>query len=178
MDNKRLTEQDRQQKIFQEIEKKYRSYIFLVITSVLGRAGTKEDAEELVQDTLYALWTHPYALQSERLKAYLCVTARNQAKNWLRDHHLLPIEPAIVEIPDPAGSLEDITVQRELARQLHRAMRQLSPKDREIFLRHYFYLQTAGEIAERLGIPRNTVLSRLSRGRKRLQKALNREGFF
>lgn len=175
--NKQLTEQE-QQEIFQEIAQKYRSYILLVITSVLGRAGTREDAEELVQDTLYALWNHSYVLQSKHLKAYLCVTARNQAKNWLRGHHLLPIEPAIVEIPDPAGSLEDLTIQRELAQQLHRAIRRLSPKDREIFLRHYFYLQTAGEIAERLGVPRNTVLSRLARGRKRLQKTLNKEGFF
>lgn len=95
---------------------------------MLGRAGTREDAEELIQDTLYALWNHPYVLQSEQLKAYLCVTARNQAKNWLRGHHLLTIKSAIVEIPDPAGSLEDITVQRELAQQLHRAIRCLSPQ--------------------------------------------------
>lgn len=178
MGNRQLTERDRQQKIFQEIAQKYRSYIFLVITSVLGSAGTREDAEELVQDTLYALWNHSYVLQSKNLKSYLCVTARNQAKNWLRGHHLLPIEPDVVEIPDPAGSLEDITVQRELSQQLHRAMRRLSPRDREIFLLHYFYLQTAGEIAGRLGVPRNTVLSRLARGRKRLQKTLNKEGFF
>lgn len=81
MGNKQLTEQDRQQEIFHEIAKKYHSYIFLVITSALGRSWAREDAEELVQDTLYALWNHPYTLQSkaQRVLRLLCLACARLA---------------------------------------------------------------------------------------------------
>ena len=178
MDNERTAEQmqDQQQEAFKEIAKKYYRYAYIVIANVLGRAGTKEDAEELVQDTLYSLWSHAYVLQSKHLKSYICVTARNKAKNWLRSCQRIPIEPAIIEIPDPEGSLEDAAIRKELAHNLRNAIRRMAPKDREIFLRHYYYLQTAEEISQRMGIPRSTVLSRLNRGRKSLQKTLNKEG--
>ena len=51
----------------------------------------------------------------------------------------------------------------------------MRPKDREIFLRYYYYLQTTDQIAETMGIPPSTVRSRLSRGRKTLKETLSKE---
>ena len=51
----------------------------------------------------------------------------------------------------------------------------MRPKDREIFLRYYYCLQTAVEIAAALHMPSSTVRSRLVRGRKALAKALGKE---
>ncbi len=83
-----------------------------------------------------------------------------------------------IEIPDPKSSPEDTSAQREQIRQLRRAIHSMRPKDREIFLRHYYYLQTTKEISMDMNIPVNTVLSRLMRGRKKLQKMLNKEESF
>ena len=47
--------------------------------------------------------------------------------------------------------------------------------DREIFLRHYFYEQSAAEIALLLDMSTNTVKSRLRRGRERLRAELVKE---
>ena len=51
----------------------------------------------------------------------------------------------------------------------------MRPKDREIFLRYYYCLQTAEEIAAALHMPSSTVRSRLVRGRKALAKVLGKE---
>lgn len=155
--------------------KKYHGYVYTVIANILGRAGGHEDIEELLQDTFYSVWTHTENIRPGKLKAYLGTTARNQAKSWLRSRRTLPMASDVIEIADPDGSLEDEAVRRELAQRLRRAVHQLRPKDREIFLRHYYYLQTAEEIARRMGIPKNTVLSCLLRGRKKLNKILSQE---
>ena len=87
----------------------------------------------------------------------------------------MPTGIDLIDIPDLSKSLEDETVQKEMARLIRRAVRQMMPKDREIFLRHYYYLQTAEQIATRMNLSRNTVLSRLARGKKTLKKVLNKE---
>ena len=83
-----------------------------------------------------------------------------------------------VEIPDSGNTLDDLAEQEELARQIRSALNRMRPKDREIFLRYYYYLQTTGEIAMHMDIPVNTVCSRLMRGRKILKKSLSKEGVY
>ena len=58
---------------------------------------------------------------------------------------------------------------------MRRAVDSLRPKDRDIFLRYYFYLQPIETIAETLGLAPASVRSRLSRGRETLRKKLERE---
>lgn len=159
-----------------ELMAKYSRYVYNVIAYILGHAGEHEDVEELLQDTFYSVWQHAERIPAKKLKAYLGTTARNKAKNWLRDHQKMPTVPDYIEVQAPGDSLEDATVRKETAYQVRHAIRQMTPRDREIFLRYYFFLQTTGEIAEWMEIPRNTVLSRLARGRKILQKALSKEG--
>ena len=50
-----------------------------------------------------------------------------------------------------------------------------TPVDREIFLRYYYYLQPAPEIAQAMGLTHGAVRTRLSRGRAALKKTLLQE---
>ena len=154
--------------------KKYYRYVYTVVANVLGIRGTHEDIEELVQDTFYAVWSHANGIQGS-LKAYLSTSARNKAKSWLQNQWELPMALDTVEIPDTIASLDAVAKHAELNRSLMCAINQMRTKDREIFLRFYFYMQTTEEIAERLGISANAVRVRLSRGRTVLKKALNKE---
>ena len=86
----------------------------------------------------------------------------------------MPMDLDTVEIADPGGSLEDAARQTELSGYIQRAIDSMRPKDREIFLRYYFHLQTGEEIAVDMGIPKGTVFSRLARGRKILGKILSK----
>lgn len=169
---------DHQQDALELMMKKYRPYVYTILSNMLGTAGSSEDVEELLQDTFYAIWSHADSIYEGKLKAYLITTARNKAKTWLQQHQDLPMALDTIEIPDPKSSPEDTSAQREQIRQLRRAIHSMRPKDREIFLRHYYYLQTTKEISMDMNIPVNTVLSRLMRGRKKLQKMLNKEESF
>ena len=170
--------QDGRQDAMTDLMDKYDRYVHSVIAGMIGGAGRSEDIEELVQDVFYSVWNHAGSIEKRKLKAYLGTTARNKAKNYLRGKRDIPMALDSVELPDPTGSLEDLAVQEELSRSIRRALHRMGPRDSEIFLRHYYYLQTAETISEQMGIPRSTVLSRLSRGRKTLQKIMNKEGLF
>ena len=167
--------QARQQDSMETFMNKYYRYVYTVIANILGTSGGQQDIEELAQDAFYSVWNHAGDISPRKLKAYLGTTARNRAKSWLRSHKELPMALDTVEIPDPGDSLEDAAVQAELCRKLRQAISRMRPKDREIFLRHYYYLQNTAEIAELMNMPRNTVLTRLARGRKILKKTLSKE---
>ena len=75
--------------------------------------------------------------------------------------------------PGPAELLEQ-EQRRELVRELLDA---LCPRDREIFLRHYYYGQTTAEIGQALAMSPSTVKVRLHRGRKKLKELLSDRGY-
>lgn len=166
--------QNREQKAMERMVRKYRAYLCTVIANILGSYGAEQDVEELVQDAFYAVWNHANGIHGN-LKYYLCSTARNKARSWLRSRKPFPMETDLVEIPDPANSLEDEMVRKELSDQIQRALKRMNPKERETFLRYYYYLQTTTEIADAMGVPTGTVSSRLARGRKKLQQIITRE---
>ena len=155
---------------------KYQVYVYTIIRNVLGSAGNQADAEELVSDTFYAVWQHRGSIQPGKLRSYLCVTARNKAKSFLRSRRELPMDLDTIDLPDGGSSLEDQVIREERARLVRRAIRRMRPKDREIFLRYYYYLQNTEQIAQKMRLPASTVRSRLARGRKLLEKLLSEEG--
>jgi RNA polymerase sigma-70 factor (ECF subfamily) len=64
-------------------------------------------------------------------------------------------------------------VSSEEAYDLRRALRRLEPKDREILVLKHLDGWTYDELAERLDIPRGTVMSRLFHARRRLKELLS-----
>jgi RNA polymerase sigma-70 factor (ECF subfamily) len=167
--------QARQQDALEDLMEKYRRYVYTVIANVLGSSGTHADAEELTSDTFYSVWSHADTIKPGKLKAYLAVTARNKAKSFLRSSRPLPMDLDTIELPDDGNSLEDTVMQADLQRRIQKALHKMRPKDREIFLRHYYYLQTSEQIALVMGIPSSTVRTRLARGRKILKEILSKE---
>jgi RNA polymerase sigma-70 factor (ECF subfamily) len=165
---------NRDQEALETLMQKYHRYVYTIIANVLGRSGTAADAEELTQDTFYALWDHAAGIGSGKLKAYLATTARNRAKSHLRSQRELPMDLDTVEIPD-SNSLEDQVMQEELRRRVQQAIGRMRPKDREIFLRYYYYLETTDEIAQKMHLSGSAVRSRLTRGRKTLKTILSKE---
>ena len=166
-----------QQEALEALMEKYRRYVYTVVANVLGGSANPYDAEELTADTFYAVWDHADRIRPGGLKGYLGAAARNRAKDFLRGRRELPMDLDTVELSEQAESPEDSAIREERARAVKKALSRMRPRDREIFLRYYYYLQTAEEIAGRLDMPAATVRSRLSRGRKKLKEILSQEGF-
>ena len=169
----RLQRQD--QDALDQLTAQYRSYVCTVLSNMLRGTGTREDVEELCADVFMSLWQHADEPEAGRLKPWLGTVARNRAKSWLRKRRELPMDLDELELPALGPGLEDEAIRRELAAAVRRAVDSLRPKDREVFLRYYFYLQPAETIAAELGLAPASVRSRLSRGRELLRKKLEKE---
>lgn len=163
-----------QQDALETLMQKYYRYIYTVVANTLGTAGGPEDVKELVQDTFFSVWRHADTIH-ERLRPYLSTTARNKAVSWLRGRRELPMSLDMIEIPDPGGSLDEAAQQEELTRKIQNAINRMRPKDREIFFRYYYYVQTTEEISAQMGLSPNAIRTRLSRGRQILKKTLSKE---
>ena len=156
---------------------RYIPYVSAVVWHILRGHMSREDGEEVVSDVFLAAWRQAEQLEPGRVKGWLGAVARNTARNKLRQMgKTLPLEEDGLELPagdDCYGALE-----RDEEQQLVReALESLSPQDREIFFRHYYYAQTVGEISLAMGMNGSTVKTRLRRGREKLKGSLLKEGF-
>ena len=151
----------------------YAPYISTVVWSILRGRMSRSDAEEVTSDVFFALWQARKRLRPETLKGYLAAIARTRAINKLREHGLeMTVEDDAITIPtdDPAQVLENA----ERARAVREAVHSMDPPDNEIFVRYYYYCQTAAEIAVTLGMSPASIRQRLKRGRDRLKEKLTK----
>ena len=75
-------------------------------------------------------------------------------------------------MPDPADSPEQSLLKAEIAKALWAAVGRLGRRDRELFLRKYYYYQSTAQIAAELGLTVRAVEGKLYRVRKHLQSEL------
>lgn len=72
---------DHQQDALELMMKKYRPYVYTILSNMLGTAGSSEDVEELLQDTFYAIWSHADSIYEGKLKAYLIIVDGEYIEN-------------------------------------------------------------------------------------------------
>ncbi|MBQ7344915.1 MAG: RNA polymerase sigma factor [Oscillospiraceae bacterium] len=151
---------------------RYIPYVSAVVWNILRHAMAVEDAEEVVSDVFLAAWDQGEDLQVGKVKAWLGAVARNKAKNKLRKlGKELPLEEDLLELSDGVTPQDRLEQQEEVTL-VRQAVEALPPKDREVFLRHYYYAQSVEEIAKKMKMPASTVKSRLRRGRMKLKDYL------
>lgn len=122
------------------------------------------------------------------LGAYLCKLTRAQALDgYLADQAVKRGENPFAAVLDELGTCipaaasapsESPTSEADVARAgdcVTLFLRKLRGEDRDIFLCRYFYAESAGEIARRMGLSESRVNLRLRRTRAGLRKFLERE---
>jgi RNA polymerase sigma-70 factor (ECF subfamily) len=133
---------------------------------------TVQDVEEVVSDVFMAAWNQPQDLRPGKVKAWLGSVARHKARNALRAAGQdLPLEEDVLELED--SSAFEALERREQTELIRQALESLPPKDREIFLRHYYYAQPIKDISREMKMPEGTVKTRLRRGRMNLKEFLS-----
>ena len=157
---------------------RYTPYLSAIAARVLP--GRPQDWEELTADVFLAAWENRRKLQPEKVKGWLAVAMRNRCINRLRAlrEEELPLEEDWLALepdrrPGPAEAVE----QAERAELIRALLNGLPPQDRAIFLRHYYYGQTAADIGAALAMPPSTVKVRLHRGRRKLKELLMERGY-
>ncbi len=138
--------------------------------------GSWPDAEDLVQDTLVRAYRGIGGFDGAHPRAWLLTILRNTNANSRRrrrpdlldgDGELDRRRPAFGAAVAP--SPEQIVTDRVLGQELQRAVDALDDRFRVVLLLIDVDDLTYREVAEVLGIPVGTVLSRLSRARERIR---------
>lgn len=131
-------------------------------------------AEDLVQDTyLKAIRFWPTFKPGTNLKAWLFAILHNTFRNDLRTASRHPEDPdsdAIDRLPlaSPEADPEQLLLRSTLDADLQAALDALPAVYREAVWLRDVEDCTYQEIADILGVPMGTVMSRIARGRKRL----------
>ncbi|MCD7769941.1 MAG: sigma-70 family RNA polymerase sigma factor [Oscillospiraceae bacterium] len=155
--------------------RRYTPYVSAIVWNILGRRMTAQDGEEVVADVFVTLWYYSDRLEPGRVKPYLAAIARSRAIDRLRrDGGELTLE--YDEADGPVEGPESLLEAREEKLALRRALEAMEPRDREIFIRHYYYCQPAQEIGRDMGMTAGAVRQRLKRGRDRLRNYMEQEG--
>lgn len=164
------------------LESRYGSFIHYIVRSVLS--GYPEEIEECVNDMWLKFWDilPGYEEDKSSLKTYLARVTRNAAldrqKALLRhsrhfeEGDFSEISQYRPELHTPVDSCEDALLKAEQKARLNEALKCLPTKELDLFLRKYYYLQTAGQIAAETGRSKRSVENRLARIREKLAKAL------
>lgn len=141
-----------------------------------------QDAEESVSDTYLKAWNTIPPQKPRHFFAYLAKICRNFALGRLDWKNAAKRKAEVVSLTDemelciPDDSRTAQMEGRELGRILDAFLRTLSPENRMVFMRRYWYVDTVAEIALRYGISESAVQMRLNRTRAKLCTYLEKEG--
>ncbi len=152
-------------------EKRWEELLNYTYETACRLYGDDPDVDMLVQETLLALIKKEQAGEHiEHPKGFLATVLRNKHNDQLRCKYRDSIVtydfPQNLAAEEPEEDLSDEyeAVRREISR--------LLKIYREVTVRHYMHGQPVEQIARELGIPKGTVLSRLSAARRQIKGGL------
>ncbi len=138
----------------------------------LGLTGRENDAWDLTQQTFYRWATKGHQLlKPSKVKSWLFTTLHREFLNSLRRQSRFPhleIQAADRELP-PVPPMAEEAADGDLVR---KALAQVEEPFRAPLVLFYLEDHSYREIAEILGIPDGTVMSRISRGKALLRRLL------
>lgn len=142
---------------------------------LLKLAPDRRLAEEVLQDTLVAVWrgAGSYAGRSSA-KTWIFGVCRRQAHNTLRRRDLMPgTEEDFDVLPTPDPGPEEALLSGVRQEELMIRLDDLSPLHREVLILFFYQNLSYEETATVLGVPVGTVKSRLSNAKRSLRTAVS-----
>ena len=172
----------RDENAIEEISKKYGAYCRKVAENILRDS---EDAEECMNSALLAFWNCVPPEKPENLKIFLAKITRNLALNKFREKNtekrgggkIAVIFDELSECVSSGENIEENFIAKELGESINLFAKKLPERERNIFIRRYFFMESAEEIGERYSVSVGNVAVIIHRIRKKLKKHLEREGY-
>ncbi len=173
---------DRNEQAIPATADKYGSYCTTIARNILG---SREDAEECVNDTYLHAWNAMPPHRPQVLSTFLGKITRNLSFNRHR-HNTAEKRgggavPAVLEelseLVSGQDDVEQVLDRKELIEAIDAFLAALPQVKRSIFVRRYWYTDSIPEIAFRHGMKEGTVSMTLSRLRRKLHDHLSERGF-
>ena len=172
----------RDQQAVQATAQAYGAYCASIAQRILDDRGA---AEECVNDTWLKCWQSIPPQRPRSLKSFAGRIVRNLALSALRADAAQKrgggqVRLALEELGEVVSGSD--TPEGALDRQAFRAaldgfLAGLPERNRNLFLRRYWYLDSVEQLARRFGMSRTQVTTTLHRLRQRLRVHLEQEGF-
>ncbi|KQQ28529.1 RNA polymerase sigma factor [Frondihabitans sp. Leaf304] len=138
-------------------------------------ASSRQDVEEIVQDTFITLWSKAgsFQLAHESLLPWLLVVCRNHSLNSVRK----AARSRVDALPDELPIREDEALARERLRWVRDEIDTLAPIDKRVCELCLLEGRSYAEAAEMLGLSVGAITQRVLRSRNRLKKAVTPDGY-
>ncbi len=165
---------------FEELITRHERRVYRLLYRMMG---SKEDAEDLTQETFLSLHRYGHRFRAEaRFSTFVYRVAANAALNRRRSlgrgrarvEKLKHRQAAGDDLPSSPRDPEDSRLGAELSGHVREALDQLSPSLRMPVILYDIEGLAYGEIAKVLGIAEGTVKSRIHRARRALRDQLKR----
>jgi RNA polymerase sigma-70 factor (ECF subfamily) len=161
-------------------ERLYSSYERRVLHYVHTLVADASLAEEIVSDTMFAVWRGAGTFAStSRVSTWIFGIARHKALDAVRRSRPRQREVELdgaVTLPHPQEHPEEGVLRSQTAKLTQRAMAALTREHQEILRLVFYEEQPYEEISTLLGIPPNTVKTRVFYAKQRLKEQLARLG--
>lgn len=166
----------RSEQAVRELNNKY-GKIFLNLSYNI--VNNKQDAEECVNDAYLGAWNAIPPAHPNPLLTYLCKIVRNISLKiyWKKEadkrssHYTVAMEEIEAYIADP-NTVENEIETKELAFIIGKFLDTLTPENRVIFMRRYWFSDNYKDIAEFVGLTEKNISVRLTRIREKMKKYL------
>jgi RNA polymerase sigma-70 factor, ECF subfamily len=156
----------------------YREHSRVVLAQVLLVTGERVLAEEILQDTMLAVWRGAGSFRGESsARSWVIAIARRRTRDRLRSRRLRVVDDAFLADQPGSGPGPEVTAldRAELA-EVTAAIRELAASHREVLGLVFGSGLSLPEVAGVLEIPVGTVKSRLTAARSALCRILNEKG--
>lgn len=163
---------------FAVLYQRYERRIFQYLMTMMNDGAL---AEETLVEVMLAIWKGLHTFQGQsKVSTWILGIARHKAVDALRkltslQRSGMPLEDIIESAASDENPMED-SQQKRLAAITNRALTTLTVEHREILHMAFYEELSYPEIAALLGIPVNTVKTRVYYAKQQLKKCLQRQG--
>ena len=172
----------RDQQAVQATAQAYGAYCASIAQRILDDRGA---AEECVNDAWLKCWQSIPPQRPRSLKSFAGRIVRNLALNvrrtdaaWKRGGGQVPVAlEELNEVVSGEDTPEEALDRTVLLEALNRFLAELPEVQRNLFLRRYWYLDSAEQMAKRFAMSKTQVTTTLHRLRVKLRAYLEQEGF-
>ncbi len=143
--------------------------------------GSRETAEEIVNDALLRVWNSIPPEHPQSLHAYVMRIVRNLAISRVRIESAKKRPDVVCELdealPAPGTPGEDPVEEYSLGNAVNSFLGGIDERSRRVFVLRYFREEEISGIAQKMKMTEDAVKSVLKRTRKKLKKHLENEGW-
>ena len=144
---------------------------------VLRLLGSEALAEDVTSEVFLGVWRQAHRFEARSaVTTWLLAIARHKALAELRRRPEPPSDAGSMDASDPADDPEATLAIKHRGEILRNCLTRLPPRHREIIDLVYYHEKSVQEAAAILGVPGNTVKTRMFHARKKLSELLEAQG--